>query len=135
MNKLISQMFDDLFPMTNLESPKKVFNHFKVPVNILEAPDDYKLQLIIPGVTKDNIKIEVEHLTLTVSYEAPETNSADLGNFLRQDFVMPNFKRTFNLSENIDTDKLKAQFNNGILNIILPKKVKVTPEKKELIIE
>lgn len=134
MNKLINQMFDDLFPMTTVDLPKKSFNRARVPVNIIENTDMYKIQLAIPGVSKEDVQIEIENLGLTISYEAAETKNED-DKFLRQDFIIPSFKRSFNLSEQIDTDNIKAQFINGILNISLPKKAPATPEKKKLIID
>lgn len=134
MNKLINQMFDDLFPMTSLDASKKVYNRARIPVNIIESNDDYKLQLVIPGVAKEDVKIEVEHLSLTISYEAPEVKNEN-EKYLRHDFTIPSFKRSFNLSESIDTEAIKAQFINGILHIALPKKTPVAPEKKVLVIE
>lgn len=135
MNKLINQMFDDFFPMTTADSRKSI-NRFRVPVNILENENSYQLQLVIPGIAKEDIKIEVENLSLTVSYEAPENENSDSKiSYIRQDFQTNSFKRSFNMSENINTDELKAQFENGILNIHLPKKSPVQPERKQLIIE
>lgn len=137
MNKLINQMFDDLFPMPSFEATKKVFNRFRIPVNILESDKSYQLQLVIPGIDKKDIKIEVDNLTLTVSYEMKEVdaNMESKTVYLRQDFQVPSFKKSFNLGESIDTDALKAQFENGILNIHLPKKSVVVPEKKQLVVE
>lgn len=135
MTNLINQMFDDLFTMQAVDNSKKTYNTFRVPVNILESNDNFKLQLVIPGISKEQINIEVEHLTLTVSYDAKKSESTDKTVYLRQDFTLPSFKRSFNLSENINTDELKAQFENGILNITLPKKSPIVPEKKQLIIE
>lgn len=137
MNKLINQMFDDLFPMPSFEATKKVFNRFRIPVNILESDKSYQLQLVIPGIDKKDIKIEVDNLTLTVSYEMKEVdaNMESKTVYLRQDFQVPSFKKSFNLGESIDTDALKAQFEDGILNIHLPKKSVVVPEKKQLVVE
>lgn len=137
MNKLINQMFDDLFPMASLETSRKVFNRFRVPVNIIENEKSYLLQLVVPGIDKKDIKIEVDNLTLTVSYESKENeiNSESKVVYLRQDYNVPSFKKSFNLGESIDTDLLKAQFENGILNIHLPKKSEAKPEKKQLIVE
>lgn len=97
-----------------------------VPVNLLETDNSFRLELSVPGFSKEEVKISVQKNRLTIKSEKTEAASENEGiRYLRRGFTSENFERSFELSKHIDADQITAHFNNGILEITLPKKEEV----------
>ncbi len=92
--------------------------------NIRKVNNEYFLDMSVPGLEKSDIKIKVEKDTLEVSHEKEENNHFEntSDSYLRREFAVKNFKRSFTLPEKTDIDKISASFKNGILTILLPVK-------------
>ncbi len=117
-------LFEDLLTQNVMNQQR-----FTVPaINILEEENNFKIELAAPGLKKDYFKIEVDNNKLTISSEIRSENNTKDVKFNRKEFDFSSFTRTFALSENIDTDAIKASYKNGILSITLPKK----EEKKDI---
>lgn len=130
-------LFDDFFAKELFDfSPARSFNNFakNAPaVNILESETSFKIEVAAPGLNKEDIKIEVEDGILTISSETKqEKEEKDKDSrYTRREFSYSAFKRSFSVDEDsIDTDKVEANYENGVLNIKVPKKVAVPAEKK-----
>ena len=87
-------------------------------VNIKEFEGHFLISLAIPGFTKSNVNIKQEKNIITVQGKQ-ETNS-DI-KFLKREFEVTEFKRSFTLPEDVNYDAISASFENGILNISIPK--------------
>ena len=96
----------------------------QVPVNITETDKSYELQLVAPGLKKEDFKISLEGDLLTISHEHKEENSHEnkTERWLRKEYRMQTFSRSFNLDEKLDSNKISAQYRDGILHLNLPKK-------------
>lgn len=95
-----------------------------VPVNLKETDKAYEMQLIAPGLRKEDFKLNVTNELLTVSFEQKEEQeqgNKDEG-WLRKEYKMQSFSRSFNLDDSVDINKISAAYNNGILHLTLPKK-------------
>lgn len=101
-------------------------NQQQVPVNIKENQDDYALEVIAPGLAKQDFKIQVNDHVLHISFEgqreAKEEKQPGESKVVRQEFKLHNFKRSFKLGQKVDVDKISAKYENGILFLNLPKK-------------
>lgn len=101
-------------------------NQQQVPVNIRENQDDFVLEVAAPGFEKENFKIQVNDNVLQVSLEIQKDGNDEkqAGNskVVRQEFMLRSFKRSFRLGQKVDTDKISAKYENGILFLNLPKK-------------
>jgi HSP20 family protein len=86
--------------------------------NIERIEGAYKIQLAIPGVAKDQIKIEINDDQLIVT--GLPVNSESKPKFVREEFDFGGFKRAFRLHKNADTTAMTAAFEQGILTIIIP---------------
>lgn len=95
-----------------------------VPANILENEKDFRLELSIPGFSRDEVKIHVQKNVLTIRSEK-NTEGEEGVNYLRRGFVTRNFEKRYQLSKDINPENISANFNNGILEIVLPKKEEV----------
>ena len=86
--------------------------------NIVREESAYVIHLAVPGLGKDDIKIEVNNNELVVS--AVEAKNETNPNFIRREFDYTGFKRTFRLHRNANTEALSASFNQGVLTIVVP---------------
>ena len=103
------------------------------PVNILETETGYNLHLVAPGLKKEDLKINIDRGILSISYEHDEEKQEkEESKWLRSEYRMKSFKRSFTLNDNIDATQISAKYNEGILVITLPKKEKATPETKDI---
>jgi HSP20 family protein len=93
-----------------------------VPVNVRETGTSYELDLVAPGLRKENFKLNVADDMLTVSFEHSEQNNQEDSNWLRREYRMQSFTRSFPLDETVDANKISAKYADGILHLVLPKK-------------
>jgi HSP20 family protein len=95
-----------------------------VPVNIKETPTAYDMQLIAPGLMKEDFKLHLDKNILTVSFDHKDEvkDGLEEGRWLRHEYLQRSFKRSFTINEKIDTSGIQARYADGILHINLPKK-------------
>jgi HSP20 family protein len=92
--------------------------------DITETKDSYIVQAELPGVPKENIKIDIEDDVLTLSGEKKsESESKDeSGKVFRRERRYGTFERSFSLPDNAESKQIKANFENGVLKVTVPKK-------------
>ncbi len=96
-------------------------NYCKKPAtNIEENENGFNIEMAIPGFSKAEVNISVDNQLLTVSSE--KENNETEANVTLKEFDYHSFSRSFRLPKSIDVEKIKADYNNGILSIALPKK-------------
>jgi HSP20 family protein len=101
--------------------------------NIIENNDAFQLEIAAPGMTKEDFKIDLENNILNISAEVEDAKREEGKNYSRKEFYYGSFSRAFTLPKTIDTDKITADYENGILKIALPKKDEARVElKKEI---
>ena len=108
-------------------------DNFNPSTNIKESADAYHLELLAPGRTKEDIKINVEKNLLTVSYDKRDEQKNE--GFIRREFNLQPFKRSFTLDNRIDSDNIKAKYENGVLSLELPKKAEAKVISKQITVE
>jgi HSP20 family protein len=124
------------------------WNHFNeevsahtAPVNIQETDTSYEVHVIAAGLKKEDFKISTDRNTLTISAEHKEEPKAETteqkdaqpqAKWLRKEYKMKSFKRSFTLNEKIDTGKITAKYADGILVVSLPKKENREPVAQEI---
>lgn len=100
--------------------------------NIQEKEKEYVIELAAPGMKKNDFQVAIENGVLRISSEKEkETETGDEG-YSRKEFSYSSFSRTFSLPENVDEDKIKASYKEGILYLSLPKTKQVEAPKKEI---
>lgn len=88
-------------------------------VNIREEADMFEIEMAVPGIRKKDINISIDKDVLQISHNSENENPAD---YRMREFNFSSFERTFNLPETVDTEKIEASMENGILKIRLFKK-------------
>lgn len=101
--------------------------HLAVPVDLWETKDAYHLRADLPGVTADEVEINATSDSITIGGEL--TGKADVteDGWLRQERRVGKFQRAFTLPMAIDPTKVEATFENGVLQLVLPKAENVKP--------
>jgi len=102
------------------------------PVNITESKEAYILDILVPGWSKEDFKINVENNVLTISAEKKAEQKAEDQKQIRREFNFRSFKRSFTLDESVDAEKIQAKYDNGVLNLQLPKKEQAQPKTKSI---
>jgi HSP20 family protein len=103
-------------------------------VNVIETEKEYKIELAAPGMERKDFKVEIDkNGILSIKAEKEEEKKEEEKNWLRKEFSYTRFERSFNLPENLITDKIDAKYEHGILKLVLPKKeVSITKQNKEI---
>ncbi len=103
-------------------------------VNIKEDSDNFEVEVAVPGLKKDDFNIELENDVLTISSEKERKTESKEDKYVRREFQYSSFKRTFSLPENVvNGDMVEADYTNGVLHILLPKKEEVKPKPAKTI--
>ena len=102
-------------------------------MNIMETKDNYKLELCIPGLTKEDVKLSIDAEGNLVVEMVKENKSEKKENneemrYLRHEFSVEHFRQTVMLPEDIHKEQISAKVENGILDIVIPK---VTVDEKK----
>ncbi len=116
-SKIMNNMFDGM-----------LFNRFSSDgwdvfpkTNVIESKSEYILQIAVPGMEKDNFSISIEKDLMVLTVINDETSGEEI-NYLRREFDYASFKRNYNLPEEVDSERISASYENGILTIKLGKK-------------
>lgn len=127
LNRLINEDVNDV-------SQNKAY---KPAVNILERENDFQMELIAPGMKKEDFRIKFEDERLEISAEVEEKQTEENENYTRCEFSKGSFSRGFRISNDvIDSDKITASYENGILLLTLPKREEAKPKPaKEIAIK
>jgi len=93
-----------------------------VRVNVDEDEHAYHIELAVPGLAREDIRIDLKEDVITISSERKEGAEEKNRKTLRREFGFQSFKRSFQLPESVDQENIKAQHEAGILRVELPKK-------------
>ena len=96
-------------------------------VDISETDDAFEVRAELPGVVKDDVHISVKDNLLTLSGEKRQENVDDAQNYRRVERRYGSFQRRFTLPPEVATDDIKAEFNDGVLTLSIPKPEAVKP--------
>ena len=114
---------DDFFKSQQLRSFK---------TDIRDDGDKFVLEAELPGFDKQDIKLDITGDTLTLSAEhKAETEDKNKDNYIRRERTFGSYQRSFDLT-GINTDKIDAEYKNGILELTLPKLAETKPETRRL---
>ena len=120
LDGFMKEIFNE-FPSAVSKAVREDVLHYP-PVNIIDKAAVYSVELLVPGYIKADFSIKLDNNVLTVSTEKKEYNNVGSEKFIRTEFALKSFKRSFTLNEKIDTDNIGARYEDGILKIELPKK-------------
>lgn len=114
-------IFDDIFNPSYFDEADYSAGRPTMPsVNISETENDFKLEVAAPGMKKEDFNIEVNDNVLSISSEKKEEHKDE--KFTRREFSYEAFQRSFTLPKTVDDGNIEASYNDGVLEIKIPKK-------------
>jgi len=124
VRSLMDRAFDDFFS----RSPITFDGIGSIDINLLQTDDDVIVKASIPGVKPEDINISISGDTLTLRGEVKEDQEYKDANYHMREMRQGSFSRTMTLPVKVDSDKAKAEFENGILCLTMPKAEEVKPK-------
>lgn len=122
----IQKYFDDFTTMKSSYNE----NTFSPKINVYEKENQLIIDAEVPGVNKEDLKITLQDNILTIEGEKKNLlDENEIKSFLTER-IFGSFKRSFTINEDVDSEKINAKFNNGILSITLAKVEEKTPVEK-----
>ena len=125
-------LFEHFVDNDVLNWPKHIYsaNNVTIPaVNIKEGAEEFEVNIAAPGLTKSDFKIELNNDLLTISSEKKDEKEVRNGEqFTRKEFSYQSFTRSFTLPHSVDGENIGAKYENGILNLVIPKKEEAKPK-------
>lgn len=126
-DKLFDRMINDSFPSFGRDFGVDFFNKSSFPkVDVVDTPTSIEILAEIPGLSRDEVEINVEKgnvLCIKGSRKSEETQEEGR-TYIYKELKRSSFSRKFLLGENLDSKNVSAKFNNGILEIVIPKLTK-----------
>jgi HSP20 family protein len=132
MPNIIGGIFEDVLH-NNWNHINEEVRTSSVPVNIHETDKNYDLHVVAPGLKKEDFKISIDKNILQISFAHKDENKEPQeGKWIRTEYRMKSFKRSFTMNEKIDAGKIAAKYADGVLVVSLPKKEVVEPPVQEI---
>jgi len=127
----IDSVFDSFFKAPVMRAGNDA--DFMPRVDILDEKDSVKINVELPGMKKDDIKVTVDENVLTISGERKSETEEKKQNYIRCERCYGSFTRSFTLPDDVDGEKITADYKDGILTVGLTKIEK--PKPKEIMVE
>lgn len=129
LQERINRLFDDTMRASPEGDEELMSGAWAPAVDIHETDDGFMVTADLPGVKKEDIEIDLKDSTLTIKGEKKFEEKAPKENYIRIERSYGKFIRSFSLPNNIDSEKIKATFNNGTLELNIPKKEDAKPKQ------
>lgn len=116
-------IFDELLNDTHIPSfagSDFIRNRNLPAVNVEETEKGYLIEMAVPGLDKKDFNINLDQDLLTISAHQETKNENEAENYVCREFNYATFKRSFTLPEDVDTSKITANYNNGVLTVDIP---------------
>jgi HSP20 family protein len=109
--------------------PDSEVDGYYVPLtNIRETADDFRIEMAVPGYSREDISITLENQVLAVTGKVAGDDGESNERMVRGEFWMKPFSRRFRLSEWVDGTHISARYENGILTVTVPKREELKPK-------
>lgn len=135
-SKSFNNLLDDLFtnfPSIYRDDFTNGVNHL-TPVNVKQTESGFELEVVAPGFGKEDFRISLDKNLLTISAEK-KAEEGKAEKHIRREYQFQSFKRSFTLTDKVDTEKIEAKYENGVLFISLFNKEEVKASIREISIQ
>lgn len=132
LGPLFNDVFESFFKTDPYVSDRPIS---KVPaVNIAESENDYHIELAVPGMKKDDFKVNLDKHILSISAETKQENQEISGDkkYNRREYSYNSFVRTFSLPDTADYANISAEYTDGILKVAVAKKEEAKIQSREI---
>ncbi len=127
----LDNSFDDMFndswmPRMSVTAPA---------INVKENKDEYDVELAAPGATKDDFNVSLDkngNLMIKMEHKDSKKDENKKEHYLRREFSYSNYEQALSLPDDVETDKIQARVENGVLHVVLPRTAKAEKETKSI---
>jgi HSP20 family protein len=125
-------LLEDIFSTADTNAARRTSSSTLPAVNIADNDESFVIEFAVPGLKKEDFKVNLDNNVLTVSSEREESNEEKETNYTRREFNYTAFQRSFTLPDSANGDKISAEYKDGVLKIEIPKKeeAKVKPVRE-----
>jgi HSP20 family protein len=123
MNRLFNSLFD------NPTRPSTAARRWVPAMDLVETGDHYVLLADLPGLSENDVNVELDSNVLTISGERKAENGQERGGYRRVERSYGSFSRSLTLPKGIDPEAVQASFEHGVLEVRIPKPELVKPRK------
>ncbi len=131
LREMMDRMFEDVFAPLETRRPVEVWA-LMPRVDMYETDDEIVVKATVPGVKPEDLEITVTGNVLTIRGEVKEEEEEKDANYIRQERVFGTFRRDLTLPVEVDVDKAKAEFKDGVLTLRLPKAESAKPKRLQI---
>jgi HSP20 family protein len=131
LNHWVPSFWNDFLENEWPEVPGLFTNNKAVPaVNVKETNDLFQLEVSAPGLKKEDFILELNNNLLSISSKHENVGEENSG-YTKREFNYQSFSRVFSLPDSVDSGNIKASYNQGVLNIEIPKRdeARIKPSK------
>jgi HSP20 family protein len=128
MNRLFNTVFDTPTPGGNANTLRR----WMPAMDLVESGDHFVLRADLPGLDQEDVKIEIEDTTLTISGERKAEHEEKEEGYYRLERAFGSFSRTLQLPKGIDPEGVSASFDRGVLEVRIPKPEERKPRRIEI---
>ena len=131
ISSLLNRHFDSYFPEA---AYWEEMDKFSMPVEIEDKGKEFIVKAEIPGIKKENLDIDLDKNCICINAKKEESKNEDSEehSYKKSEFRYGEFARTVYFPEEIDIDKTEAKLENGILEIVVPKRISEKESRKKL---
>lgn len=121
---------DDFFQ--NRLMPSRLLQNMPA-TNIRETDKDFQIEIAVPGLKKEDFKIDIDNGMLSISAEKRDEKEEKDKNYTRREYNYSSFSRSFRLPETVKEEGIDASYNNGVLMLCIPKKEETAkPQRRQI---
>jgi len=121
---IFDDMINSMFPTASRDLGENFFNKGSYPkVNVINKIDSLLIEAAIPGMSREDVDVEVHDGVLTVRGSSNQHENINDGQYVKREIKRSSFQRSFRLGENLLSSKITASYEKGILSLNIPKKV------------
>jgi HSP20 family protein len=131
LQREVDSLFDRFFNRTD-SGDGSTSAVWSPQTDLVETDEDFRLHLDVPGMSKEDININLQNRTLTVSGERASERTDESEEFVRVERAFGTFHRSFTLPDAVDADGIEATYDGGVLTITVPKTEKSTRRQIEI---
>ncbi len=117
----MNRLFDDVFFRSDRREDLWADGAWVPAVDMFESDDKVVIKAELPGLEKKDISLDLQNGVLTLKGERKSENEVKEENYYRREMSYGKFVRSFSLPVDVDADKIKAEFKNGLLTVEVPK--------------
>lgn len=129
LRREMDHFFDDLVPFSwSRDNGGKAMSTWTPNADITEDEKEYLIRMDIPGMEKNDIKVNFQDGRVTITGERKTEEKEEKKGFIRQERYYGSFYRSFTLPEKIKEESIQATFKNGVLKLVIPKAEVVKPK-------